>query len=205
MVERASHEYLTKILDLSREMVSLASTDPGYEMDIGCRTLFGALFDYGYALKKMAEKELAAHELAPLSNQSSRLAAISTPEDPKAVLIIDEDRNFLQYLSLLFQVNDFDTLTAINSDQAIELTREARPDLIVLDASMPAGSGAALYQELEEDPELGSIPIVLVTALGDSLSQFTDQRRPVSRPLGIVSKPLDADLLWEAVRRVLAP
>ena len=62
MVEQAPSEYLTKILELSREMVRLASADPGYEMDVGCRTIFGALFDYGYALKKMAEDELAAHE-----------------------------------------------------------------------------------------------------------------------------------------------
>ena len=62
MVELTPREYLTKILELSREMVRLANSDPGYEMDAGCRTIFGALFDYGYALKKMAEDELAAHE-----------------------------------------------------------------------------------------------------------------------------------------------
>jgi hypothetical protein len=62
MVEQTPREYLTKVLELSREMVGLASIDPGYELDIGCRTIFGALCDYGYALKKMAEEELAVHE-----------------------------------------------------------------------------------------------------------------------------------------------
>ena len=64
MVEQTPREYLTKILDLSREMVRLSSKDPGYELDIGCRAVFGALCDYGYALKKMAEAELAVHESA---------------------------------------------------------------------------------------------------------------------------------------------
>jgi hypothetical protein len=64
MIEQTPREYLTKILDLSQEMIDLASVDPGYELDIGCRTVFGALCDYGYALKKMADTELAAHEAA---------------------------------------------------------------------------------------------------------------------------------------------
>jgi hypothetical protein len=64
VVEQAPREYLTKILELSRDMIDLASIDPGYELDIGCRTVFGALCDYGYALKKMADTELAAHEAA---------------------------------------------------------------------------------------------------------------------------------------------
>ena len=64
MAEQTPREYLTKILELSREMIDLASIDPGYELDIGCRAVFGTLCDYGYALKKMAETEMATHEAA---------------------------------------------------------------------------------------------------------------------------------------------
>ena len=86
MAERTPREYLTKVLELSQEMVSLASIDPGYELDVGCRTVFGTLFDYGYALKKMAEKELAAHAAAgkSFSEESSparRHLVSSEPQD----------------------------------------------------------------------------------------------------------------------------
>ena len=64
MLEQAPREHLTQVLELSQEMINLASVDPGYELDVGCRTVFGTLFDYGYALKKMAELELATHEAA---------------------------------------------------------------------------------------------------------------------------------------------
>ena len=205
MVEQAPRQYLTKILELSREMVSLASADPGYEMDVGCRTVFGALFDYGYALKKMAENELAAHEAAAEScpNASSLLAGLSSREGPRTVLIVDEDRNLLEYLSGVFQANGFDTLTATDGHQVIELTRAITPDLIILDASMPGESGVSLYRDLEEDPELAAIPVVLVTAPEDSRDRFTNRSREMSDPVGIVSKPLDVELLWEAVRGVL--
>ncbi len=72
MIESAPREYLTKVLELSQEMVRLARLDPEHEMDLGCRTVFGALLDYGYSLKKMAEKELEAH-LPPVSEPAETL------------------------------------------------------------------------------------------------------------------------------------
>jgi CheY-like chemotaxis protein len=205
MVEQTPREYLTKILELSREMVGLASIDPGYDLDIGCRTVFGALCDYGYTLKKMAEEELAAHESAAesASEESSLVAGPSSPESPGTVLIVNDDREFLKHLALLFQENGFETLTAVSKHEVMELTSTNRPDLIILDISMPGKSGVGVYQDLKEDAELGAIPVVLVTAIGDPFSQFTEGGRQVSGAVGFVAKPLDVDMLWEAVREAL--
>jgi chemotaxis family two-component system response regulator PixH len=205
MVEQTPREYLTKILELSRQMVGLASIDPGYELDTGCRTVFGALCDYGYALKKMAEEELAAHQAAEdsASEESSLVAGTSSPGDPWTVLIVNDDRDFLKHLALLFQDNGFETLTAVSRHEAMELTSTSRPDLIILDISMPGKSGVSVYQDLKEDAELGAIPVVLVTAIGDPFSQFAEGGGQVSGAVGFVAKPLDVDLLWEAVREAL--
>jgi CheY-like chemotaxis protein len=205
MVEQAPREYLTKVLELSQEMVQLARLDPGHEMDLGCRVVFGALCDYGYTLKKMAEKELAAHEPArgSLSEESSLLAGISSPANPKTVLIVDDDRDFLRYLSLLFQDNGFETLTAADGHEAVELASARTPDLITLDISMPGKSGVSAYRDLKEDPDLAIVPVLLVTAVGKSLNRFTNQFGDLPVPVRFVSKPLDVDLLWKSVREVL--
>ena len=71
MVEQTPREYLTRVLELSQEMVDLAQLDPGHEMDLGCRTVFGALLDYGHTLEKMAERELVAH-LPPMAGRPSQ-------------------------------------------------------------------------------------------------------------------------------------
>jgi CheY-like chemotaxis protein len=205
MVEQTPREYLTKVLELSRQMVGLASIDPGYELDVGCRTVFGALCDYGYALKKMAEEELAAHQAAEDSaaEESSLDAGISSPASPRAVLIVADDRDFLKRLALLFQDNGFETLTAVSKREAIELTGTTRPDLIILDVSMRGESGPRVYQDLKEDPELGAIPVVLVTSIGNSFTRFAERGGQVSGAVGFVAKPLDVDLLWKAVREAL--
>lgn len=201
MVEQTPREYLAKILELSRQMVGLASKDPGYELDAGCRTVFGALCDYGYALKKMAETELAAHEsaLEASSEGSSSVAGISPPDDPRTVLIVNEDSELLEHLSRLFRDNGFETLTAGSRHEAIALTSAGRPDLIILDVSMGERSGVAVYQDFRSDPELGNIPIVFLTAVEGSPGRFVEGEGRESDVVGFVAKPLGVDLLWEAV------
>jgi CheY-like chemotaxis protein len=205
MAEQAPREYLTKVLELSQEMVQLARLDPGHEMDLGCRTVFGALCDYGYNLKKMAEKELAAHETARgfLSEGSSSPVGISSAANPKTVLIVEDDRDFLRYLSLLFQDNGFETLTAANGHEAMELASRRTPDLITLDVSMPGKSGVSAYRDLKEDPDLRTVPVLLVTAFGASLNRFTNEFGDPPVPVRFVPKPLDVELLLKSVREVL--
>ncbi len=69
MAEQTPCDCPTKVLELSQEMVELARLDPGHDMDLGCQNVFGALLDYGYTLKRMAEKELAAH-LPPVTRRA---------------------------------------------------------------------------------------------------------------------------------------
>ena len=55
-------------------------------------------------------------------------------------------------------------LEAADGDEAIELARSARPDLIVLDLMMPSRSGLEVLRELRADPELAATPVVMLTA-----------------------------------------
>jgi CheY-like chemotaxis protein len=205
MVERTPREYLKKVLALSREMVGLASLDPGYELDTGCRTVFGALCDYGYALKKMAETELAAHESAVGASaaDSPFVSDSSPPERPRTVLIVNDDPDLLEQLALLFHENGLETRTAASRHEVMEAVRPSRPDLIILDASMPGRCGARVYQDLREDADLRAIPVLLLTAIGDAEDRSAERGGQTSGLMGFVARPLDVDLLWEAVREAL--
>ena len=50
-----------------------------------------------------------------------------------------------------------------DGDEALELARSARPDLIVLDLMLPSGSGLDVLRELRADPELATTPVVMLT------------------------------------------
>ena len=79
-----------------------------------------------------------------------------------------------------------------------------------LDITMPKASGMRFYRELKEDPELSSIPVVIVTAVTgyagdpDEFKKFMSTRKQVPPPEGFIAKPIDKDELLETVAGLLA-
>jgi CheY-like chemotaxis protein len=202
MVEQTPREYLEKILELSREMVGLASSDPGYELDVGCRMSSGPL--RLRVLKKMARRSWRRTSRPwQLPSRSPLAADSSSPESPRTVLIVNDDPILLKQLALLFRDNGFEARTAVSPQEVMKAVHASRPDLIILDASMPGKRGASVYRDLKEDAELGPIPVVLLTAIGDSFGRFAERGGQPSALGGFVARPLDVDLLWEAVQEAL--
>jgi two-component system, cell cycle response regulator DivK len=67
--------------------------------------------------------------------------------------------------SAYLQYHGFRVITAGDGDAALEVARTQRPDLIVLDHSMPFRTGLEVAQELQADPVTARIPIVMMTAI----------------------------------------
>ncbi len=86
-----------------------------------------------------------------------------TDEVTKVVLVVDDEEDIRNYLSMALEDAGFTVLTASDGFEALEIARKERPDLISLDLVMPKRSGAKFYQDLQRDPQLAKIPVILVT------------------------------------------
>ncbi len=87
-------------------------------------------------------------------------------EDKKKILLVDDEESITRTLKLfLDRRGGFEVRTENRGSQAVRTAREFRPDLIVLDIVMPDADGGAIAQDLGEDPELQSVPIVFLTAI----------------------------------------
>jgi CheY-like chemotaxis protein len=73
-----------------------------------------------------------------------------------AKIFLDIQKNFLRYSPV--QIN-----TAYNGVEALEKARKKRPDLIVMDVSMPQMDGVTCCKTIKEDPALSSTPVILVS------------------------------------------
>ncbi len=73
MKERTADEYLEKIIDLSEEMIELASAGDACRTDNGCGIVFGALRDKAYKLRKLAHHELRLHRQGDERSGDERL------------------------------------------------------------------------------------------------------------------------------------
>ncbi len=113
--------------------------------------------------------------------------AVSTHQ-PR-VLLIDDNASNLDMLATYLRIKGCDVRTASNGRQAIALTNEQRPDLILMDVQMPEMDGFETTRRLRADPALRLTPIIALTALampGDR-EQCLDSGMDdyLSKPLGL--------------------
>lgn len=84
----------------------------------------------------------------------------------KRILIIDDEKDFCRMVKLnLERTKNYEVLFATDGRSGIEIARNKRPDLILLDIRMPKMSGGEIAEELLDDPSTDKIPIIFLTAL----------------------------------------
>ena len=119
----------------------------------------------------------------------------------KTILIVDDEVDIRDILRIrLANQPGFRILEAANGPDALELTRQQRPDLIILDWLMPGLSGMDVLKALRESPELPAIPVIMMTVKSELSAQVQGQAMGV---VAYLIKPFDATRLMETVQKAL--
>ena len=123
-----------------------------------------------------------------------------SPPARKTVVYVEDEPAVQRLVTFWLEDAGFDVLVAGDGAAGMELIRSTRPDLVVTDALMPELTGDELVEQLQEDPELRDIPIIMATAAASPL------RVRKMLHLGckaVVAKPLEEDSFLEAVNDAL--
>lgn len=104
----------------------------------------------------------------------------------KTVLVIDDVKTVLQLIRISLIDHPVDVLTAIDGASGLELAREMNPDLVLLDLALPVMDGWEILEALRAEASTADIPVVIVTAHGDS---DTAARARDAGTAGFISKP----------------
>ena len=88
---------------------------------------------------------------------------ISALQRKKVLIVEDNDLNMKLFNDLL-EANDYLTLQTKDGLEALNLAREHRPNLILMDIQLPEVSGLEVTRWIKEDADLCAIPVVAVTA-----------------------------------------
>lgn len=83
---------------------------------------------------------------------------------PKIVLI--EDDQFIVEMYGVKFAKEFEVKTALDGLEGLQLVKQERPDLVLLDIILPKMDGFEVLEELKKDPDLQNIPVLLLTNLG---------------------------------------
>ena len=121
-----------------------------------------------------------------------------SPEADIATILVCDDDPSLRELVRAVLGPRYRFVEAADGDEALALAHEDRPDLIVLDVMLPGRSGIEVLEELRNDVDLTTIPVVVITAW--SHAELDAQVAGADR---FVSKPFDPDELSSAVEELL--
>ena len=124
---------------------------------------------------------------------------MSTPHLP-LILAVDDEASNLQLLRQILQ-DHYRLRFAKDGNRALELAREERPNLILLDVMMPGMSGYEVCAALKADPALASIPVIFVTALNDTDDELEGFE---AGAVDYITKPISPPIVRARVRNHLS-
>jgi diguanylate cyclase (GGDEF)-like protein len=121
-------------------------------------------------------REEAVRRLRRIGGDLERLARASLPRYPPPsradaatrarLLVADDEADARELLGDALGA-DYDVLTAADGQEAVDLARSQRPDLLLLDLNMPRLDGFEVLEQLRADPSTTEMPVILVTARSD--------------------------------------
>ena len=114
---------------------------------------------------------------------------------PFNILIVDDNRDFVEFLNFLLSHNGFNVRWAYNGPDGLECVRLHPVDLVILDVMMPKMDGLTVCRELKRSHP--ALPVVLLTAKDDMAT------RTAAMELGVcefLAKPLNIDDLLTRLR-----
>ncbi len=82
----------------------------------------------------------------------------------QTILVVDDDEDIRTVVSHNLEGEGYVVLTAEGGDEAMEIVKAQRPDLVILDIMMPGRDGYDVLAEIRGDPETADLPVVLLTA-----------------------------------------
>ena len=115
----------------------------------------------------------------------------------KKVLVVDDSKTELMYMTDLLHKNGFSVKTAENAEDAFRRLAEEKPDLILMDVVMPGQNGFQLTRAITRDPLYADVPIVMCTSKNQETDRVWGMRQGAR---DYITKPIDVDELMTKIK-----
>ncbi len=119
----------------------------------------------------------------------------------KVILIVEDDPKSLRMTVDMLKVSGYTTIQATDGKQGVEIAKEVKPDLILMDIMMPKMDGYTACNIIKTDETTKKIPVIMLTAVGYELNKKLAKGLGAD---GYVTKPFDRQELINAIEPLLA-
>jgi CheY-like chemotaxis protein len=119
-----------------------------------------------------------------------------------SVVVVDDEPDTLTFIAAVLRDAGATVYEATSGDEAVEVARKERPDLVTLDIQMPGKDGGEVFEEMRADPILRAIPVCIIS--GKPELRRLIYQRTVPPPEGFLDKPISEKNLLLNVRKILS-
>lgn len=117
------------------------------------------------------------------------------------VLLIEDEPNIIEAIRFILSRDGWQVYTHSNGVDAAQIVRDRAPDVVILDVMLPGRSGYDILRELRDDPTHANLPVLMLTARGQSKDREMAERAGASR---FMTKPFSNAEVLDAVRALTA-
>jgi len=116
------------------------------------------------------------------------------------ILVVDDEPDYISTIQCRLEWCHYKVITATDGQEGLDKAISEKPDLVLLDTSMPVMNGHEMLERLRKHPDLRDIPVIMVTALCDVQDIATASSYGVA---DYVAKPFDFTQLMEKIANTL--
>lgn len=118
----------------------------------------------------------------------------------QTILVVDDEHDLLDLIEYNLQKEGFNVLRADNGHDGIEMAKEYKPTLVLLDIMMPQMDGIEVCGHMRKDDELKHIPIIFLTARSDEKTEVEGLNKGAD---DFITKPISTTKLISRIKAVL--
>jgi CheY-like chemotaxis protein len=117
--------------------------------------------------------------------------------ETRSLLVVDSSASHIFFMGTMLRKLDYKVRSAMNADDALRAMNEAVPSLVLTDTALPAKSGIVMLKEMQQSPQLKTVPVIVHSSEGDS------SVREACLSAGATDfyrKPTDFNVLYSAIQ-----
>jgi CheY-like chemotaxis protein len=118
----------------------------------------------------------------------------------KSILVIEDNELNMKLVKGLLEIGKYRMLEATDAESGIQLIREQRPDLVLMDIQLPGMDGLSATEIIKEDPLIKDIPIVALTSYA---MQGDEEKALAAGCTGYIAKPINTRKFLKTISRYL--
>lgn len=115
----------------------------------------------------------------------------------KQILVADDDKGLVKMMEVFLGSKGYTVIPAYDGEEALRKVKSLKPDLVILDVTMPKVDGDVVYMEMRAEPTTKSIPILFLTGLR------TEKEIAEENEENTFAKPLQFEPFLAKVRELL--